>query len=144
MNRTLAVVIVVVGGLLWGWRHRVLYSAPPLHQSVNAPGAVPEPGAALEPGKVTVVHYYADWCPGCVKWRPTLNAVNARFDDVRVRFVNIDSFDSPVAQAHGIRFVPNFKVYDERGNLIAEDKAADRWLREEIARRVPSARAASE
>ena len=127
--------VLVVAGAVWGWQHGI-FSSPPLHQSVNQPGKPVDVGPLIRAGKTTVVHYYADWCPACANWADTMKAVEAQFPDIHVAYVNIDSFDSPVAQQHRIGFVPNFKVYDRRGRLIAEDKAADQWLRDEIHRRL--------
>jgi thiol-disulfide isomerase/thioredoxin len=115
-------------------------SSPPLHQSLNEPGERVELRRYLSSRKTNVVYFYADWCPGCEKWKPTMEAVNAQFPNVMVHYVNLGDFDSPVARQYGITSVPSFRVLDRKGRLIAEGNAANRWLRQEIARRVGTRR----
>ena len=134
MRHALVVAVLLLAGLC-AWRFGTPHRAP-LHRSANAPGRPVDLRAAMAPGRTTLVHYYADWCPGCSKWARTMKAVEAWFDDIHVVYVDIDRLDSEVARRDRIHFVPNFKVYDPRGRLIAEDKAADAWLRREIDRRL--------
>lgn len=143
MKQVIAVAAVLALAVILAWRYGSFFVSPPLHQSINTPGQPVDVHQLLVPGKTTVVHYYADWCPACANWTQTMKAVESHFADIHVVYVDIDSFDSPVAQQHRIQFVPNFKVYDSRGELIAEDKAADRWLRDEIDRRLAARRVAA-
>ena len=114
--------------------------AAPLHNSINQPGVRLDLKAHLAAGKINVIHFYADWCPACRNWKPTLDAINAQFPDMRVLFVNIGEFDSPVAQQYGITSVPQFQIVSKRGQLLARGKAAEGWLRKEIDRRVGNRR----
>ena len=108
----------------------------PIHSSLNEPGAAFDERRYLRAGKYTIFHYYTDWCPSCKNWAPTMQAVNQRFPDTTVHFVNISAFDSPVARKYQISFVPNFRIYDPKGRLFAEGKAAEAWLRTVIQQRV--------
>lgn len=110
--------------------------SPSLHESINLPGSRVDLKPRLVAGKTNVIHFYADWCPACQKWKPTLDAINARFPDMTVLFVNIDGFDSPVAKQYGITSVPTFRIVDGRGRLVAHGKKAEYWLRREIDRRI--------
>jgi thiol-disulfide isomerase/thioredoxin len=112
--------------------------SPALHESINEPGRRVDLQPRLVGGKTNVIHFYADWCPACQKWKPTLDAVNARFPDMTVLFVNIDDFDSPVAKQYGITAVPTFRIVDRRGRQVANGKKAEHWLRQEINRRIRS------
>ncbi len=136
MSRFTAVALVLAASLAAALASYSFFHRPVLHNSVNAPGQPVDLRQVVAPGKTTVVHYYADWCPACSKWVDTMKAVEAQFTDIHVAYVDIGSFESEVARQHRIQFVPNFKVYDRRGRLVAEDKAADRWLRNEIDRRL--------
>ena len=108
----------------------------PLHQSLNAPGKDFDTSKILVPGQYNLVHYYADWCPKCKNWMATMEAFRSRFADIKTHFVNIDSFESSVAQTHRIAFVPYFRLFDQSGKLVSEGKAAESWVRAEIDRRV--------
>lgn len=132
----LLLLIVIVGLLVYGTHF--LHTPPLYAASLNPPGELVDVGSTLARGRYTVVHYYADWCPNCKAWKPTIDAMqrDSRFADVKVVLVNIGDLDSAIAARDRIGFVPNFKVYDGSGRLVASDKAADRWLRQLIAARV--------
>jgi thiol-disulfide isomerase/thioredoxin len=108
----------------------------PLHESINQPGDRIDWKAHRVVGKTNVIHFYADWCPACQNWKPTLDAINAQFSDMAVHFVNIGDFDSPVARQYGITAVPRFQIVGKNGRVLAQGKEAEGWLRREIDRRV--------
>lgn len=54
---------------------------------------VPEIAAAVQPGHVTIVDYWATWCPPCVELAPDLEAFAASRPDVRLHKVNATAWE---------------------------------------------------
>jgi thiol-disulfide isomerase/thioredoxin len=92
------------------------------------------------PGKTTIIDFTSQYCPPCRAVAPLLEKLHQTRDDIVVVSVDINrpnvkgiDWDSPVAQQYGLQSVPNFKVYDPKGKLIAEGKPASQlvysWLK---------------
>jgi thiol-disulfide isomerase/thioredoxin/endonuclease YncB( thermonuclease family) len=112
--------------------------SPPEKQTswpLNTPGENVDFSQYLGQGRMTVVYFYAEWCPACRAATPLMKGINQANGDVEVLALDIADWGSPVASANGINFVPYFQIYDESGGLVAEGKQAARWLAEEAARR---------
>lgn len=58
---------------------------------------------------VVVVDFYADWCGPCKMMEPVMNSLAAE-TDAAVAKIDIDRLQG-MAQQHGVRGVPTFKVY---------------------------------
>ncbi|MBM4294677.1 MAG: thioredoxin family protein [Deltaproteobacteria bacterium] len=93
------------------------------------------------PGRVTLVDFYSPYCHPCVSLAPLLEELAAKRSDLAVKKVNINrpgargiDWRSPLVQQHGIRSVPYFMIFDDKGKVMAHGKAATRqlkaWLRE--------------
>ena len=48
----------------------------------------------VDPAKVTVVDFFAEWCASCRKELPLISAVHGRVDKERVDFLGVDTDDS--------------------------------------------------
>jgi endonuclease YncB( thermonuclease family)/thiol-disulfide isomerase/thioredoxin len=118
-----------------GLAKRSVGSPKPSQKPLNNPGEDYDYRPYLTQGRITVVYFYADWCPSCRSFSPIADMINAKFPDIQVLFINIRDWDSPVAQIHGISFVPYLRIYDERGRPVAEGKAAMGWLRQAVLER---------
>ena len=70
-------------------------------------------------GKVTVVDFYADWCGPCKKLAPDLDKLLRNHPDVALRKVNIGTWGSRVAVDYNVTSVPNVRVFDREGNMMA-------------------------
>ena len=104
-------------------------SAPkPPSTALNTPGEDVDFSSYLNNGRVSIVYFYADWCPACRQLSPALANINSNSPDTQVLFLNIAAWDSPIADRYGIRYVPYLRVYDRNGSLIAEGKEANAWL----------------
>ena len=66
---------------------------------------------------------------------PALKSAATKYDDLAIHFVNIGDWGSPVSEQYNINFVPNFKVYDSDGRIIAEGREGTAWVRSELERR---------
>ena len=100
----------------------------PTAKPFNTPGQNADFRAYLGQGRVSIVYFYADWCPACRRLTPVMDEINARVPDKQVLFMDIGEWNTPVAAQHGVSFVPYLKIYDKTGNLVADGKSARAWL----------------
>jgi thiol-disulfide isomerase/thioredoxin/outer membrane lipoprotein-sorting protein len=110
--------------------------AKPIEKPLNRPGEDADFQRYLNSGRISVVAFYADWCPSCRSWLPVLDAVNTHFPDMQVLFMDIGEWDTPVTEKYGVESVPHFKIYDQSARPIVEGPAAKDWLRQAIAKRL--------
>jgi thiol-disulfide isomerase/thioredoxin len=87
--------------------------------------------------RISIVYFYADWCPACRSLNPVMDAINAQVPDMQVMFMNIGEWDTPVTRLYGVTSVPHLKIYDKDGSLVAEGPSAKTWLQQAMAKRVP-------
>ena len=92
-------------------------------------------------GKTTLVDFYSPYCPPCMAMAPVLDKLARKRPDLALRRVNINrpevrgiDWRSPLAEQLQLRSVPHFMIFDPRGQLVAEGKAAipqlKSWLQE--------------
>jgi thiol-disulfide isomerase/thioredoxin len=81
----------------------------------------------LVPGKTTIFDFSSEYCPPCRAIAPKLHELHQKRDDIAVVTVDINRPDvkridwkSPVAQQFGLKSIPHFKIYNEKGELVAE------------------------
>jgi len=79
---------------------------------------------------VVVVDFYADWCGPCKMMEPVMNSLAAE-TDAAVAKVDIDSLQR-LAQQHGVRGVPTFKVYAKGQEIEQFVGAQDRSVFERL------------
>lgn len=103
---------------------------------LNTPGEDFDFSQHLGQGRMTLVYFYADWCPACRATSPGMRDINKIFDDMEVLALDIERWGSPVTVRHGINFIPYLQIYDEGGALIAEGDQAAQWITDEVRRRV--------
>lgn len=48
----------------------------------------------VDPAKITVIDFFAQWCISCRKELPLISALHARIDPKRVEFIGVDTDDS--------------------------------------------------
>jgi endonuclease YncB( thermonuclease family)/thiol-disulfide isomerase/thioredoxin len=100
----------------------------PTAKPFNSPGQDADFRGYLHAGRVTIVYFYADWCPACRRITPLMEMLNAKDPNTQVVFMDISDWSSPVTQQYGVTSVPHLKVYDKNGNLAAEGRDARDWL----------------
>lgn len=129
---------LLFGFLLLGtWQIAPCQNMPkPTEKPLNQPGEDAAFQRYLNSGRISVVAFYANWCPSCRSWSPFLDAVNTYFPDMQVLFMDIREWDSPVTEKYEFSSIPHFKIYDRDARLIVEGPAADDWLRQAIRQRL--------
>lgn len=107
----------------------------PTAKPFNTPGQDADYRNYLTQGRVSIVYFYANWCPACRRITPLMEELNLRIPDMQVLFMDIGDWGTPVAQQNGVSFVPYLKIYDKNGSLVADGKSARAWLAEAMAQR---------
>lgn len=107
----------------------------PPSRPLNSPGEDFDFSSYLNNGRVSVVYFYADWCPVCRGLNPVMATINSQAPDMQVLFMNIGDWKTPVTNRYGITYVPYLRIYDKNGSLIADGREANNWLLEEFRRR---------
>jgi len=110
-------------------------SPKPSLKPLNRPGQDADFTSYFTPERISIVYFYADWCPACRNLNPVMDAINAQVPDMQVLFMNIGDWNTPVTQQYGITSVPHLKIYDKGGNLLAEGRSAKEWLLQAMAAR---------
>ncbi len=89
----------------------------------------------LSKGKVNIVEFYSPACPVCTSLAPKLESLLQKNTALVLKRVNIDrrgsrdiDWQSPLARQYEIRSVPQFKLYDSGGQLIAEGEKARQMI----------------
>jgi thiol-disulfide isomerase/thioredoxin len=93
-------------------------------------------------GKITVVDFFSQYCPPCMKLAPLLEQLAQKRSDLAIKKVDIQrpeksggiDWQSPLAQQLGLRSIPHFMIFDERGKLSSQGQEAMKqvigWLQE--------------
>lgn len=110
-------------------------SAKPPSGQLNSPGQDLDFSSYLNNGRVSIVYFYADWCPACRGLTPVMANINNQVPDMQVLFLNIGEWNTPITQRYGITYVPYLRIYDKNGSLIAEGRQANAWLQQAFAAR---------
>ncbi len=110
-------------------------SPKPSLKPLNTPGQDADFSSYFSPDRISIVYFYAEWCPACRGLSPVMDAINAQIPDMQVLFMNIGDWNTPVTQLYDITSVPHLKIYDKSGNLVAEGRAANDWLLQATAAR---------
>ena len=100
----------------------------PPSDSLNTPGEDFDFSSYLKNGRVSIVYFYADWCPSCREISPVMARINSSDPNTQVLFLNIGEWNTPIADRYDVRYVPYFRVYDESGSLIADGRSATSWV----------------
>lgn len=108
----------------------------PTGRPLNTPGLDYDFRPYLNQGRVSIVYFYADWCPACRRMNPMMDEINKKIPDMQVLFMNIGEWNTPVAEQYGVSFVPYMMIYDKSGTLVSSGKAANDWLLEALRQRM--------
>lgn len=73
----------------------------------------------IEPQGRTIIQFTADWCPGCKQIAPHVEDLLDRDASLVIRKVDIESWNSPVAQQYEVRSIPHLLLYED-GRLVAQ------------------------
>ncbi len=107
----------------------------PTAKPLNMPGQDFNFQSYFTRDRVSIVYFYADWCPACRSFNPIMDAVNAQIPDMQVLFMNIGDWNTPVTRRYNVNSVPYLMVYDKDGSLVAEGRSARTWLQQAMAQK---------
>jgi thiol-disulfide isomerase/thioredoxin len=84
-------------------------------------------------GNVTVVDFYADWCPACRYLSPSLEQMARTDPEIALRKIDIVNWKTAVAKQYNIRSIPQVNVYNRGGQLVgtvvsANDEEVKRYV----------------
>jgi len=93
-------------------------------------------------GHTTVVDCYSQYCPPCMRLAPLLEQLAQKRSDLVIKKVDIQrpeisghiDWQSPLAKQLGLRSIPHFMIFDQKGKLASEGQGAMKqvlgWLQE--------------
>jgi thiol-disulfide isomerase/thioredoxin len=93
-------------------------------------------------GKTTVVDCYSQYCPPCMRLAPLLEQLAKKRSDLVIKKVDIQrpeisghiDWQAPLAKQLGLRSIPHFMIFDQKGKLASQGQAAMKqvmgWLQE--------------
>ena len=81
-------------------------------------GAQVEITKHLALGNVTVVDFYADWCPACKQLSPSLEQMARTDPEIALRKIDIVDWKTAVVRQYNIHSIPQVNVYNRRGQLV--------------------------
>jgi len=76
-------------------------------------------------GCVTIVDFYADWCPACRWLSPHLEQMAGSDPQIALRKIDIVNWKTAVAQQYHLGSLPQVNIYNRGGNLIGTVVGAD-------------------
>ncbi len=104
--------------------------------NADNPGQQAEVRKSVVYGKYTVIDFTSQGCGACQEIKPMLEQLNASRPDIVVRSYDVNregvngiDWDSPLVAQYGLHSLPAFKIFNERGVLMAEgDSARDQVI----------------
>jgi len=94
-----------------------LKSATRIH---NDEGRELDLNSLIEPGKITLIDFYAEWCGPCKRLAPYLASLVANNDGLVLHKIDIVDWNSPLARQYQINSIPSVRVYDRKGQLVGK------------------------
>ncbi len=143
MARRSATLIVVVAAfcLLWGLVGQS-YAGAVQEANAGRGGQPIELNKLPVRGKITVVDFFSQYCPPCMRLAPLLEQLAQKRSDLAIKKVNIQrpevsgkiDWQSPLAQQLELRSIPHFMIFDQKGKLSSQGQEAMKqvigWLQE--------------
>ena len=91
--------------------------------TINAPlseEALKAVESQLVKGSPTVFFFFADWCPACRAFKPTVEEVEAKFPDIKVLRMNVDE-QKNLVKALKVSSIPTLFLFDKDGKLAKNE-----------------------
>ena len=85
---------------------------------VIAHGAQVDINKHLALGNVTLVDFYADWCPACKWLSPHLEQMASSDPEIALRKIDIVNWKTAVARQYHIGSIPQVNIYNRAGRLV--------------------------
>ena len=84
-------------------------------------------------GKITVVDFFSQYCPPCMRLAPLLEQLAQKRSDLAIKKVNIQrpevsgkiDWQSPLAKQLGLHSIPHFMIFDQKGKLVVPGARGD-------------------
>ncbi len=140
-RRSATLIVVAAVCLLWGLVGQSYAGA--VHEANAGRGGQPiELNKLPVRGKITVVDFFSQYCPPCMRLAPLLEQLAQKRSDLAIKKVNIQrpevsgkiDWQSPLAQQLELHSIPHFMIFDQKGKLSSEGQEAMKqviaWLQE--------------
>lgn len=88
----------------------------------------------IVPGKITIIDFYATWCPPCKAIGPKLEQLARTKEDVYLRKINIESWGTPITLQYGITGIPYIYVFGRNGKPIGSPTSSYTQVQEYVNR----------
>ena len=135
------IVLVAAGCLLWGLDGQS-YAREVQEANAGQGGQTIDLSKLPVRGKITVVDFFSQYCPPCMRLGPLLEQLAQKRSDLAIKKVDIQrsevsgkiDWQSPLAQQLGLRSIPHFMIFNAKGKLESQGQEAMKrvlgWLQE--------------
>lgn len=93
-------------------------------KDLNQSGERVDIRAHLVPEKINIVEFVTSWDRAAARLHVQLAEYEKKDPDVVVLRVQVKNLQSPVAKQYSLDRIPYYRIYDEKGELMAEGDAA--------------------
>ena len=111
--------------------------------NVDNPGQEADVSRSIVYGKYTIIDFTSPGCGACQEIRPLLERALETRPDVVVRSYDVNrqgapgiDWESPLVAQYRLNSLPGFKIYNEKGVVIAEGKQARNLVQELIEKEI--------
>ena len=71
----------------------------------------------LVKGSPTVLFFFAEWCPACRAFKPTVEEAEAKFPNIKVVRLNVDE-QKELTKSFKITSIPSLFLFDRNGKFV--------------------------
>ena len=101
-------------------------------REIRKKGAEIDINSLTVPGRITIIEFFADWCPACRALAPKLRYLAENDDRIFLRRIDIDRWGTPVCKQYDINSTPSVRIFGTDRKMIGEPASNADYIRAAI------------